>query len=35
VKKPTSLMFSAALWFGAGIYTLTVISNLLIINRIG
>jgi hypothetical protein len=34
IRRPT-VAFTAALWFGAGIYCLTVISNLLILNRLG
>ena len=32
-RRPT-LGFAAAMWFGAGFYFLTVVSNLLILNRV-
>jgi hypothetical protein len=33
-RRPT-IAFTAAMWFGAGFYFLTVVSNMLILNRLG
>ena len=33
IRRRPTIAFTAALWFGAGFYFLTVVSNLLILNR--
>lgn len=35
IKRRPTIGFTAALWFGAGFYALTVVSNLLILQRLG